>query len=71
MLFCNKDLINCFGLSEATYYRRLRELRKKKLFKRKTTGYFMNESEARQIATKLNLHNEFDKYLNKINNKPS
>lgn len=63
MLFTNKDLINCFGFSEATYYRRIKELKRKKKFVKKSIGNFLSETEARTIASALQLNNEFEKFL--------
>lgn len=63
MLFTNKDLYNCFGLSEATYFRRVRELKRKKKFVKKTNGHLLSESEARTIADALQLNKEFERFL--------
>lgn len=63
MLFTNKELFNAFGISEATYYRRVKELKRKKKFVKKTSGHFLSETEARTIASALQLTNEFERFL--------
>lgn len=51
--FTIKQIAASYGYSETTTYRRLKELKKSKLFKKKSKGKFLNEKEALLIAKLL------------------
>jgi hypothetical protein len=59
MLFCNKDLINIIGFSEATFYRRLKD----KNIKIKKTGIYFDETTARNVFEQLGFKSIFENYI--------
>lgn len=50
-----KDISKILGVSERTFYNRLAELKKKRKFKKKSTGKFYTPDEVILFASKLGL----------------
>lgn len=63
MVFSNKDLILVSPYSPRTYYRRIKSLKDKSLFEKKTDGALLTLNDALQIAEALGFKKEFEKFL--------
>ena len=62
MLFCHKDLINCFGFSQSSYFRHLKYFKKNTQFQKTSPGYLLQENEADQIAKGLGFLDKFEQF---------
>lgn len=67
MVFSNKDLILACPYSERTYWRRVKSLRDKQTFVKKTDGDLLTLDDAKLIADQLGFKKEFEAYLNSSN----
>jgi len=63
MVFSNKDLILVSPYSERTYYRRIKSLKEKSLFEKKTDGDLLTLDDALKIADALGFKKEFEKFI--------
>lgn len=59
MLYTNKEIIFLSGISSRTYFRKLKELKQNKKFKKVSTGYFYTEAEAVKICKQLGFLDKF------------
>lgn len=62
-MFSHKQLIQLSGLSSSTYYRRLKELKKKEIIK-KETKKLISDKLALEIAKNIGFDISFKEFLN-------